>query len=123
MARSKQSLGSKTITIIGAVWGTAMFVLGLASSFSLRSTDASAEMLGLIFGFILVLPISVVAFWKPKAAAVALMIDFILFECTVAAHGGASDAIQTLWRLGLPTFALAFGYLYIARNSRANSSL
>jgi hypothetical protein len=105
------------ITVIGAVWGITMFAIGMVASFSLRSLDFDQETLGLLFGFMLILPISVWAFWKPKAAAIALVINFLAFECIVAVERGSPTAIQTLWRLGSPTAALAVGYLYLANHS------
>ena len=98
---------------MGVAWGVIDFFLGLAGGFTVNSIRLFESLMVLIFGFLIVLPVSIMAFWKPRLAAAALILSFFLVEVV----GFADDRMRGVYlvgkKLGLPTLLLACGYAYV----------
>ena len=103
---------------IGVVWGTIAFFLGYFSAFAAPlgkdNEEVIGSLVGLIFGFLIILPITLAAIWIPKISAGLLMLSFFMFECLVVSDVGLSGVLPVALRLGLPTIGLACGYMYVA---------
>jgi hypothetical protein len=103
------------ILTFGLVWGVATLLWGLGGSFVLGSTNFYAGLVGIIFGYLIVLPLAIVAFWRPKISAACLLISFLVLECSVFTAAGIRSVLVGTLVMGLPTAALAWGYTYVAR--------
>lgn len=83
-------------------------------------------MLAVVFGDLIVLPIAIMAYMRPKAAAVCLSISFLIFETALVATGDFRVAFLGGLVLAVPTGALVWGYTYVAsirgRSGWINSS-
>jgi hypothetical protein len=67
----------------------------------------------LIFGFPIVLPIAIAAFWRPKICAVLMALSFFLVVIAELSDGGLRDAYSVGKQIA-PTLALAFGCAFVA---------
>jgi uncharacterized membrane protein len=102
------------IFLVGIVWGVVSLFLGLAGSFTLNSTGVSLvkDLVALGFGFFIVLPLAIAAFWKPKISAGLLVLSFVLVEIV----GFSDEGLQGVYLVGkklIPTLVLACGYAYV----------
>lgn len=104
----------RAIFTLGIAWGVVAFLLGLAGSFTLNSIHLIASLIVLIIGFLMVLPITILAIWKPKISAAFLTLSFLLLECAIYAIFGLSAVLRLALIEGIPYAALASGYLYVA---------
>lgn len=126
----RQILGVRLTDVIralGAAWGVILFLLGLANSFSIGGPNFIAGMVELVFGFLMVLPITIMAYWRPRVAAASLLIAFIVLECAVFTSDGLRVGSLVGLIIGLPNTALIWGYIYGAsvrsKSQRINSSV
>jgi hypothetical protein len=102
------------IFLVGIVWGVVSLFRGLAGSFTLNSTGVSLvkDLVALVFGFLIVLPLAVTAFWKPKISAGLLVLSFVLVEIV----GFSDEGLQGVYLVGkklILTLVLACGYAYV----------
>jgi hypothetical protein len=102
------------IFTMGIFWGVVDFFLGLAGSFTVNSIRLFESLMVLVFGFLLILPISIMAIWKPRLAAAALALSFFLVEAVGLADDGLRGVYLFGKKLGVPTLLLACGYAYLA---------
>src|ERR1035438_3621785 len=58
------------VLCIGIAYGVAAFLSGLAASFTLNSRDIVESVLLLFCGFLAILPIAILAIWKPKISVI-----------------------------------------------------
>jgi hypothetical protein len=103
------------IFLMGIVWGVVSLFRGLAGSFTLNSTGVSLlkDLVALGFGFFIVLPLAITAFWWPKISAGLLVLSFVLVEIV----GFSDEGLQGVYLVGkklILTLVLACGYAYIA---------
>ncbi len=104
----------KAIFAIGIAWGVVAFFVGLIGSFTLSSRDSIESIIVLIFGILMILPITIVAIWKPKTSAVLLAFSFLLVEYGVFALYGLHAVLVVALKPELPNILLVCGYLYAA---------
>jgi hypothetical protein len=109
---------SRAILSLGILWGAATFYVGVVSSRSLVATDLTRSVILLLCMFVLILPASVIAVWKPRIAALLLLILFLITEVTMLSEisrfelqGVRGSALF----FGVPSTLLALGYVYVAR--------
>lgn len=105
---------------IGIAWGVLLFGIGVIGSFTFNSVHLISSLLVLVFGFLIILPITIVAFWRPKMAAIAVTVAFVITVCSVWAAGTARDAAKVGSKLIIPDAMLVCGYgflSYVLRNS------
>ncbi len=113
----RQILGIQVASIIlavGLVWGLVLFVAGLLSSFTIGGPHFTSGMAALVFGYLTALPIAIVAYQRPKAAAMLLLISFIVFEIALASSLGLRVAVLGGLLMAVPAAALVCGYIYVA---------
>jgi len=72
----------------------------------------------LIFGFLIMLPITIAAIWKPKISASLLVVSFFIVECVGFADDGLRGVLSVAKKLALPNALLVCGYLYAASLQR-----
>ena len=94
------------------IWGIVSFLQGLAGAFTLNSIHVFDSIIAIVFGFLIVLPTTIAAVWKPKLSAKLLLFSFLAVECTGLHLDGVRGAVQVARRLALPTFVLVSGYSY-----------
>lgn len=114
---SRQILGIplvKAILTVGVGWGVATFLWGLGGSFVLGSRDFYSGLVAIVFGYLVVLPITIAAFWHPKVSALCLLTSFLVLESATLVAGGVRYVLIGALVMGLPTAALASGYAYVA---------
>jgi hypothetical protein len=104
----------KAIFTIGIAWGAVTFLIGLAGSFTLSSRDSVESIIVLVFGILIILPITIAAIWKPKTSAVLLALSFLLVEYGVFAVYGLHAALVAALKMELPNILMVCGYLYAA---------
>jgi hypothetical protein len=92
----------------------ARFLAGLASSFTIGSTDVVRSFLGVIFGFLVILPIAIVAIWKPKISVVLLAICLVTVEVLGFTWYGMQGILLAVEKLTYPHISLICGYAYVA---------
>lgn len=117
--RIPQSEGfSKFILAVGVIWGTVAFFLGCIGSFAASlgndGRQITKSLLALIFGFLIILPITLAASWIPRISAGLLVVSFLVFECVVISDVGFQGFLTVALKLGVPTCALTGGYVYVA---------
>jgi hypothetical protein len=98
------------IFLVGIVWGVVSLFRGLTRSFTLNSTGVSLvkDLVALGFGFFIVLPLAIAAFWKPKISADLLVLSFVLVEMV----GFSDEGLQGVYLVGkklILTLVLACG--------------
>jgi hypothetical protein len=101
------------ILLLGIVWGMISLRKALPAFFTLGETRLLGDLTALIFGFFVVLPTAIMAFWRPTISAVLLATGFSLAEIAVLVDYGLRDT----WILGeqmSPNLLLALGYGYLA---------
>gem|GEM_PF-6992617 len=103
-----------SILSIGIVYGIAVFFFGLAASFTLNSRDLIESTLLLFCGFLAILPIAILAIWKPKISAIFLSICIVIIECSGFANDGWRGVVWAGRKLVPQDIALLIGYAYIA---------
>src|SRR5580700_4357838 len=84
---------STTILTFGIGWGVVTFFQGLAASFTVNSIRLVESIIAVIFGFLIILPIAIIAVWWPKASTVLLALSFILVEIS----GFADDGVRGIF--------------------------
>jgi len=104
----------RAIFTIGIAWGVIAFLIGLGSTIASPFGNVISSLILLIFGFLIILPISVAAIWKPKISAALLVISFLLFEGDVVAVDGLRTVFGVSLKLQLPNILLACAYAYAA---------
>ncbi len=108
----------RVIFTIGIFWGAGAFLFGLgstvASPFGSGARQVAQSLALLVFGFLIVLPITIAAVWQPKVAAALLILSFMLFECVVVSIFGLRSFLPVALRQGTPNILLACGYIYAA---------
>ena len=111
-----RAISTTVIFTIGIAWGVFAFLRGLAGSFTLNSIGLSLikDLAALMFGFLLILPITIAAIWKPKISAALLALSFFAVDCVVFADDGLHGMVLVAKKLGLPTIWLVCGYIYAA---------
>ena len=105
----------KIILALGIAWGVTTFFWGLAGSFVLGPTDFYSGVIAIVLGYLIVLPITITACWRPRVSAVCLLISLLVLECTIFASGGLRYLAIGALIMGVPTAALVWGYAYVAR--------
>ena len=105
---------TKIIWALGVLWGIVMFRWGLGGWFTIPARELVWGILGVIFGYLIVLPITIMAYWRPKMAAICLSISFLILETAVAATAGLRVSLLGGLLLLAPTVILIFGYMYMA---------
>jgi hypothetical protein len=108
---------SSFILAIGVVWGSAALFLAYLSSFAAPLGNSEKDVIDsvvVLMCCVLVLPITIAAFWIPKISAGLLLLTFAIFECAFVRDSGYKAIVPIALRLGLPTCALAGGYFYVA---------
>lgn len=114
------------ILALGLAWGITLFLWGLGASFTIGARDFIWGILGIGLGYIMVLPITVTAYMRPRAAAVCLSISFLVLETAFFASGGSRVGFLGGLIMAVPTAALVWGYTYVAsvrsKSRRSNSS-
>jgi hypothetical protein len=102
-------ISSTLIFTIGIAWGVVAFSRGLAGSFALNSIGLSLikDLVVLMFGFLMILPITIAAIWKPKISAALLALSFFAVECVVLADDGLRGVLLVAKKLGAPTILSA----------------
>ncbi len=105
---------TNVIWALGVGWGIITFLWGLSSGFTIGARDFGWSILAVVFGFLMVLPITIVAYWQPKAAAVCLLVSFLILETAVVVTQGFRFGSLVGLLMGLPTAALVWGYTYMA---------
>jgi hypothetical protein len=112
------------ILTVGILWGLFVLAFGFRSFFAAplgyTPQQVRQTLVALIFGFVIVLPITIAAIWTPRISAALLLLSFTLSECAIFSGYGASGALAFAVPLGGPTLVLACGYAYVA-HLRANS--
>ena len=105
---------ANVILTLGLAWGVMTFLWGLGGAFVLGSNNFYSGVVAAVFGYLVVLPITITACWWPRVSVVCLSISFLVLECaTFVASGLRYVAIGALV-MGLPTATLAWGYIYVA---------
>jgi uncharacterized membrane protein len=102
------------ILVVGCVWGSAAFILGLVAGFTIGPNDFVASLVGVFFGFLCILPITTAAIWKPAPAAIALIGCFCVAICSVLLTGDILGAAKIGLVLAVPNGILITGYFYVA---------
>jgi len=115
----KRVLIANAVLVIGVIYGSVIFLIGLAGSFTLNGIDFAESLVALLMGFMAVLPIAIAAFWKPGTSAVLLSICLIAAECLGCANDGLRGAILVAEKLALQDVLLICGYGFVASTRRA----
>ena len=102
------------VLCIGIAYGVAAFLSGLAASFTLNSRDIVESVLLLFCGFLAILPIAILAIWKPKISVILLSICLVVIECSGLANDGWHGVVLVGRKLALQNIALLCGYAYVA---------
>jgi len=103
-----------SVLSIGIAYGVAAFLFGLAASFTLNSRDIVESLLLLFCGFLAILPIAILAIWKPKISVVLLAICLAVIECSGLANDGWRGVVLVGRELALQNIAMLCGYAYVA---------
>lgn len=106
------------IFTVGIAWGVVAFLQGLVASFTLNSIRLIESLVVLIFGFLIILPITIAAIWKPKISVAVLVVSFFLVECVAFADDGLRGVLLVAKKLALPNVLLVCGYVYAASVQR-----
>ena len=104
----------KSILSLGIAYGVAAFLFGLAASFTLNSRDIVESVLLLLCGFLAILPIAILAIWKPKISVLLLSICLAVIECSGLANDGWRGVVLVGRKLALQNIALLCGYAYVS---------
>jgi len=102
------------VLILGVLYSVVAFVIGAAASFDLNGKDLIESLVGLVMGFLAILPISIAAIWKPRASAILVAICFIGVECAGFSNDGVRGIVLVAEKLALPDVLLICGYAYVA---------
>jgi hypothetical protein len=97
----------------GIVWGMFSLRQGFPVFFTLTETRLIGDLTVVTFGFFIVLPAAILAFWRPAISAALLAVGFFLADIAMLVDYGPRDT----WVLGgqmAPNLALALGYAYLA---------
>jgi hypothetical protein len=105
---------STTILTFGIGWGVVTFFQGLAASFTVNSIRLVESIIAVIFGFLIILPIAIIAVWWPKASTVLLALSFILVEISGFADDGVRGIFLVAKKVALPDLLLMLAYAYLA---------
>ncbi len=105
---------TNVIWALGVGWGITTFFLGLVGGFRVGPPGFIWGLLAIVFGYLIVLPITIMAYWRPRAAGLGLFISFLFLESSVAASSGLRVAFLGGLIMAVPTGALIWGYVYIA---------
>jgi hypothetical protein len=68
---------------IGCVFGLLLFVVGFYAAFSITGASTGWDVLSFLSGFVVLLPLTVLGFFKPKVATVGLMVSAMAFLLSV----------------------------------------
>lgn len=107
-----------TILALGIGWGVVAFFQGLIASFTLNSIHLAESLAAIIFGFLIVLPIAIVAVWWPKASVALLALSFVLVEISGFADDGLRGIFLVAQKVALPDLLLMLAYAYLAHIKR-----
>jgi hypothetical protein len=110
----KKALIANIVLVLGVIYGSVAFLIGVAASFTLNGRDFIESLIGLVMGFLAILPIAILAIWKPRSAAILLAICLIAVECAGFANDGVRGAILVAEKLALPDVLLICGYAFVA---------
>ena len=114
----RQILGVSLVNVIltaGIGWGALTFLWGLISSFVFRGPDILSGLVALVFGYFAVLPITIMAFWRPRPSSVCLLFSFLVLVSALLRVAPFRYVIGGALVMGVPTATLALGYSYVAR--------
>ena len=78
----------KAIHVFAMIWGVILFLLGLASSMTMNDKDLLLSVIILLFVFMLVLPITILAIWKPSVSSLLLTVCFLMSQSAAMFKGG-----------------------------------
>jgi hypothetical protein len=118
----------KVIKILGTVWGFIYFAIGFVLSFTLSSNDFWSGVAVYLALFLLPLPITFIAVWFPRIAAVALTSCAVVSICVaviaVITSGPAPDFLGAckFAMLHVPHLWFAALYKKLAYSSSLASS-
>lgn len=110
----KKALIANAVLVLGVIYGSVAFLIGIVASFTLDGRDIIESLIGLVMGFIAILPIAIAAIWKPRISAVLLSICLIAVECAGFANDGIRGAVLVAEKLALPDVLLILGYAFVA---------
>ena len=113
----KKALIANAVLVLGVIYGSVAFLIGIAASFTLNGRDIIESLIGIVMGFIAILPIGIAAIWKPRSSAGLLAICFIAVECAGFANDGIRGVVLVAEKLALPGVLLICGYAFVASTS------
>jgi hypothetical protein len=113
MSEKKMSI-AYAVLVIGVIYGSVTFLIGIAASFTLNGRDIFESLIGIVFGFLAILPIAIAAIWKPRVSAALVAICFIGVECAGLSNDGVRGAVLVAEKLALPDVLLICGYAFVA---------
>ncbi len=104
----------------GIAWGLIYFAVGAISSFTLNSVDFWSSITLLTLTFLLPLPVSVVAFWFPRTAGIALILSVVLCVTTLFYSSGVKDTLTAFpgIRFYIPHLVFSVAYIMTRRASK-----
>src|ERR1700733_15597689 len=98
---------TNAILTLGIAWGVLTFLMGLVGSFVFTGQDYYTGLIAVLFGYLMVLPETIVAFWWPKISAACLLFSFLVLEFSLFKSAGLRYVFIGALVMGLPTAALA----------------
>lgn len=101
------------ILYLGIVWGIASLLIGLAASFTLNDNRLFESLLALVCGFVMPLPMAILAMRKPAISAIVLLTCLALLEGLGARTHGLRGVVLVAQRFAIQNIAFAWGYVYI----------
>ena len=122
IATQKKVLLAYAVLVLGVIYGTVAFVIGIAASFTLNGIDLVESFVVLVMGFLAILPIAIAAIWKPRASAVLVAICLLGVECAGYANDGFRGVVLVAEKLALPDFLLICGYAFVASSGISKRS-
>jgi hypothetical protein len=105
---------SRTILVLGIIWGIASLLVGLAASFVLNDIDLPKSLLVLFAAFLAPLAAAILAIWRPWLASIVLVISILLLQGLGILSDGLAGVIPITRRFGAQSILFICGYLFVA---------
>jgi hypothetical protein len=120
--KRKRVLIANAVLVLGVIYGSVAFLIGVAASFTLNGKDFIESLIGLVMGFLAILPITIAAIWKPRTSALLVAICLIGVECAGFSNDGLRGVALVAYKLAVPDLLLICGYTFVASAAIWNRS-